>query len=81
LKGCDLKKQTQFIKGQNDSKSVQAKVYGNLDGWMRRKNKLVLSTVEWSQFKANFGDGYKESSNQLPFLFFLMKKWLIWFII
>jgi len=31
--------------------------------------------------KANFGDGYKESSNQVPFLIFLMKKWLIWVII
>ena len=35
----DLKKQSQFVKGQNDAKSVQAKVYGNLDGWMRRENK------------------------------------------
>jgi hypothetical protein len=42
LKGYDLKKQTQFVKGQNDAKPVQAKVYGNLDGWMRRENKANL---------------------------------------
>jgi len=42
----------------------------------RRKNKANSKPN-----KANFGDGYIESSNQLPFLIFLMKKRLIWFII
>ena len=29
LKGCDLKKQTQFSNGQNDAKSVMTIVYGD----------------------------------------------------
>ena len=39
LKGCDLKKQSQFAKGQNDAKIVMTMVYGDLNGPGRRKNK------------------------------------------
>jgi len=41
LKG-DLKKQTQFLNGQNDAKSMLTMVYGDFDGPERRKNKANL---------------------------------------
>ena len=39
----NLKKQTQFPKGQNDVKSVSIMVYGDFDGPGRRKNKANQS--------------------------------------
>ena len=55
----NLKKQSQFAKGQNGVKSVLIMSYGDFDGPRRRKdkpnskpNKFVLSTVEWSQSPA-----------------------------
>jgi len=32
LKGCDLKKQSQFAKGRNDAKIVMTMVYEDLNG-------------------------------------------------
>jgi len=56
---ANLKKQSQFTKGQNDVKSVLIMLYGDFNGLRRRKNKpnskpikLVLSAVEWSQSPA-----------------------------
>jgi hypothetical protein len=40
---CDLKKQSQFLKGQNDVKSIVAMVYGDFDGPGRRENKAGQS--------------------------------------
>ena len=45
LKECYLKKQTQFIMGQNDVKSIIIMIYGDLGGSGRQKKQ--------SQFKAN----------------------------
>ncbi len=39
LKGCDLKKQTQFVVGQIDRILVITRVYGDLDDLRQRKNK------------------------------------------
>jgi len=39
LKECDLKKQSQFLKGQNDAMPVMTMVYGDFDGPRRQKNK------------------------------------------
>ncbi|MGB2865973.1 MAG: hypothetical protein WBC05_21750 [Sedimentisphaerales bacterium] len=36
---CDLKKQSQFSKGQNGVKTVIVTAYGIYSGWMRPKNK------------------------------------------
>ena len=46
----DLKKQSQFLKGQNDAKPVMTKVYGDLKVPGRRKNKAKQSQLP------NFGD-------------------------
>jgi len=43
LKGCNLKKQSQYLKGQNDAKSVITIVYGDLYRWRQRKNKAKQS--------------------------------------
>ena len=43
LKGCNLKKQSQYLKGQNDAKSVITMVYGDLYRWRQRKNKAKQS--------------------------------------
>jgi hypothetical protein len=50
-----LKKQSQFLKGQNDVKSILTMVYGDFSGPRRRKNKAnskhVLSAVEWANLQ------------------------------
>ena len=43
LTGYDLKKQSQFLKRQNDAKSVITIVYGDLYSWRQRKNKAKQS--------------------------------------
>jgi len=43
FKECVLKKQTQFLQGQNDVKSVLIMVYGDFNGPRRRKNKAKQS--------------------------------------
>ena len=43
LTESDLKKQSQFLGGQNDVKSILIMVYENLDGWMQQKNKANQS--------------------------------------
>jgi len=40
-----LKKQSQFLKGQNDAKQVMTKVYGDLNEPGRRKNKAKQSQL------------------------------------
>jgi len=35
----NLKKQSQFLKGQNEAKIVMTRIYGDFDGPVRRKNK------------------------------------------
>jgi hypothetical protein len=35
----NLKKQSQFLKGQNDANSVMIMVYGDFGGWRQQKNK------------------------------------------
>ena len=39
LTESELKKQSQFFKGQNDVKSILIMVYGDFDGPSQRKNK------------------------------------------
>jgi len=46
LKGCDLKKQSQFMKGQNDAKSILTMVYGDLDDCRLRKNKPNSKSIK-----------------------------------
>ena len=42
----NLKKQSQFIKGQNNATSLQVMIYGNLGGWRLRKNKAKQSQTK-----------------------------------
>jgi len=49
LKRCDLKKQSQFYKGQNDVKSIITKDYGNCGRLGRQKTKPIQS-----QFRDNY---------------------------
>jgi len=39
LKGYDLKKQSQFAKGENIVKSILTMGYGDIGEWVQRKNK------------------------------------------
>jgi hypothetical protein len=43
----NLKKQTQFMKGQHDVKSILTMGYGNIGGSVRRKNKANLFRTEY----------------------------------
>jgi len=46
LKGCDLKKQSQFSEGQNVAMPVMIIVYGGFIGKEQRKNKAKQSQTK-----------------------------------
>jgi len=63
---ANLKKQSQFLKGQNDVKLILAMVYGNFHRWRRLKNKAKQSQFA-KYLDRPHGGGTKERCKIMDF--------------
>ena len=55
MRNRNLKKQSQFAKGENDVKQVMTGFYEDLAGWMRRKNKANSKPIagHWPEIRSS----------------------------